>query len=349
MMVMLVSEVKNYEKYLDDKEWVAELKRDGNRLEIHFDRRTGLKFYNRNGKLYTKDVPKEIINGLLLSLDEDDYCSDFIIDGELTYTDIRGRDHRTQAQCPDAEPVLWVWDIQKLNGEDLKKHTWTIRKTELKTLCDIYDWHYRTLNNIRYVPHYMQKREILEVAEKNEMEGIVLKNINGKYEEGRTKNQIKVKFTMSDEYIVVGYTLASETSVNVKGETIPNKRYPYFKALCLAQYDKDGNIKSKGMIGGGFKDNDLKEITELLDKKITEDNTKDFVINGSSNPEQYADLIDKDYGVPKNIVRWLNVNDWFVIEIKMSGKTEYGNPFQPRFLSLRKDKRIEECVENDNW
>jgi len=347
---MLVSEVKNYEKYLDDKEWVAELKRDGNRLEIHYDRndkKQPLKFYNRNGKLYTKDIPKEITEELLSSLEKNDYCNNFVIDGELTYTDLRGRDHRTQAQCPDADPILWVWDVQKLNDEDLRPYEWSVRKTELKTLCDIYGWVFKNFSSVRYVPHYMQKRELLEIAEKNKMEGIVLKNINGKYEEGRTKNQIKVKFTMSDEYIVVGYTLASKTSINVKGEEIPNKRYPYFKALCLAQYDKDGNLKSKGMIGGGFKDNDLIEITELLDKEITEYNTKDFVINGSSNPEQYADLIDKDYGVPKNTVRWLDVNDWFVIEIKMSGLTEYGIPFQPRFLSLRKDKRIEECMENE--
>ena len=107
-MVMLVSEI-DYEKQLKSKEWIAELKRDGNRLQLHYNRANdSIKFINRKGVEYSKEIPEEILIELKEAFDKDDYINDCIIDGELTFTDIRGVDHRTQAQCPDADPIFWI-------------------------------------------------------------------------------------------------------------------------------------------------------------------------------------------------------------------------------------------------
>jgi len=343
-MVMLVSEI-DYETQLDSKEWVAELKRDGNRLQLHYNRaENSIKFLNRKGDEYTKGIPTEILTELTEAFEKDNYVEDCIIDGELTFTDIKGVDHRTQAQCPDADPVFWVWDILELNGEDLREQKWLIRKKELKTICEIYDFFYRSLSSIRYLPHYIDKRGALKVAKDSNQEGIILKHINGLYEEGKTKNQIKVKFDQTDDYIVVGYTLASEFSTNTKGEQINNKRFNYFKALVLAQYDKNGILVSKGMLGGGFKDEDLLQVCRHIDRDINDDNTRTFVCENSSSKKEYPIFTDKDYSVPKNTIRWLDNSDWFVVEVKMQNLTEYGNPFQPRFIALRPDKKLEECI-----
>ena len=354
MMVMLVSEVKDYDKELDSKEWIAELKRDGNRLQIRYERNelgTGLQIFNRKGELYTKDIPKIIKKSFLDNIQTDDYVQSMVLDGEITYTDIKGIDHRTQAQCKEAEPLLWVWDCIELNGEDLTSRTWAERKEELKTITSIYQWTYEDDSNIRYLPHYMDKRGLLKVAEENNMEGIVLKKVDSTYEEGKSKNQIKVKFAQTDDFIVVGYCEANEFSTNTKGEQINNKRFPYFKALLLAQYkcncndDKcvDNVLVSKGKVGGGFNDDNVEQMTTLLKK-----NDYQITLDNLSAPQTFTGIhnfIDKDFGLSKNKAKWLDVDDWFVIEVKMHGLTEYGNPFQPRFLTLRDDKKIEECVE----
>lgn len=335
-MVMLVSEMKDeiVEKLLDEDDYQGEFKRDGNRLEIHY-KNNEFEFYNRKGVIYTKDIPDIIKNTLIEAMKKDKYCTSFIIDGELTYTDNKGIDHRTQAQCKEAEPVLWIWDIQELSGEDLRPLPWIERKVELGTLSNIYGFHYSNLNEtnpIRFLPSYKDKRALLKVAEEQKLEGIILKKTDAPYEDGKVKTQIKIKFAKTDDYIVVGYTDASEKSINSKGEEIDNKRYPYFKALCLAQYNEAGELVSKGQVGGGFKDEDLDEILPMLhkgEKPLT-------------NPHNFT---DKNFGQAKGKVNWIPYPYWFPIEIKMQNLTEYGNPFQPRFLKIRNDKLNKECIE----
>ena len=101
-MVMLVSEYKgNVDELLDNKEWIAELKRDGIRVQIIY-KNNNLTILNRKGEVLTKDFPQEIKDNLLENLKLDNYAKSFIIDGELTYTTDKGIDHRTQAQNPAA-------------------------------------------------------------------------------------------------------------------------------------------------------------------------------------------------------------------------------------------------------
>ena len=44
----------------------------------------------------------------------------------------------------------------------------------------------------------MDKQGVYDIAEKTKMEGIVLKNINGTYTEGKSKDAVKVKFKETD-------------------------------------------------------------------------------------------------------------------------------------------------------
>ena len=85
----------------------------------------------------------------------------------------------------------------------------------------------------------------------------------------------------------------------------------------------------------------------MLNRKIYDNFNNDIVENLTETRSNFPYLNDKDYGQSKNKINWLDVNDWFVIEVKMQNLTEYGNPFQPRFLKLREDKEITECVYNE--
>jgi bifunctional non-homologous end joining protein LigD len=335
-MVMLLTENKNYKELLEDKNWVAEIKYDGNCLLVKGEKVDGeFKFYffNRNLEPYTKDIPKEVLTSLE-KFNEDDYCSSFTLHGELVYIDDKMQNHRTQAQCKESKPYLLFFDILELNGEDICDLTWKERKHELTELILIYDMYINKGSHISATAHYLDKKELLKQAEKLKMEGIVLKNIDGKYVSGRSKDNIKVKFKSTDEYIVIGYVDADEFTLK-KGDKKPtlNKRFAYFGALILADY-KDKELVAMGRVGGGFSDKDLKQVTKLLNKS-----KKNIIKNHT--------LIDKDYRYAKGKINWLDEKDWFVVEISMSQKTEYGKPFQPTFLSVRDDKKPKECVINE--
>lgn len=347
---MLLKENKNYEKLMDDKNWIAEFKRDGNFLLVKYwkdnEGNPIIEFYNRKEEIYTKDIPKKVIDSFN-KFANDEYAQSFTIVGELVYVDKDGRDHRTQAQDINAIPYFMAFDIMELNGENLRDRKWVERKHELTQLFMIYDMQPSKNENVIIVPHYADKRAVLKYAEELKMEGIVLKNINGLYVEGRSNDNIKVKFKETDEFIVIGYVNADEFTVKKTGESSPNKRFDYFGALILAKYNKNGNLQPKGRVGGGFTDEDLIKVTTKLNKEDTEGNTTHFIREGSSIPDNYPNLIDKDYRYAKNTINWLDINDWFIVEISMSGQTEYGNPFQPAFVSIRDDKKPEDCVQDE--
>jgi len=342
-MVMLLTEYKDDAKWkalMKDNKWIAEFKRDGNRLFAHYDN-TETTFLNRKGKAFAKDIPDVIKNGFNI-FGMDNYMTQCVLDGEMVYveqiSDNDVRDHRTQAQCKTATPYYMVFDILELNGEDLRDRPWAERKHELISLFDIYKIN-SSNSKIVFMSHFMDKQGVYDVAEKHKMEGIVLKHIEGKYVNGKSKDCVKVKFKETDEFIVIGYVDASEKSTNSKGEEIDNKRHPFFQALCLAQYDKDGKLVAKGRCGGGFTDATLPVVTKLLNKKESFPLTKGESVGFNDH------MIDKNYGVSLGKTNWIKQKDWFIIEILMSGRTEYNNPFQPRFLSLRDDKKLKECTE----
>ena len=338
MKIMLLKEDKNYEKLLEDKEWIAEFKRDGNFLLVKYwkdsDNTPVVEFYNRKGKIYVKDIPKEVLISFNKFAD-DEYAQSFIIVGELVYVDKDGRDHRTQAQSKNAIPYFMAFDILSLNNEDLTDRKWIERKHELTQLFIIYDMQPSKGEHVIIVPHYIDKKAVLEMAKKLKLEGIVLKKIDGKYVEGRSKDNIKVKFKETDEYIVIGYVDADEFTIKKDGTKSLNARHSYFGALILAKYKKENSLVPMGRVGGGFTTNDLVEVTQLLNKPM------------SLNIINTTGLTDKDYRYSKGKINWLNPQEYFVIEISMSGKTEYNRPFQPTFISVRDDKTIKSCVKED--
>ncbi len=353
-MVMLLGINDKWKDLIKDKKWIGELKRDGNCLIIQ-KTKDGFEFFNRNMETYTKEMPKEILDHLDL-FKYSDTIKTFTFHGELVYVDKDGKDHRTQAQSEGSVPHYVVFDMIEYNGEDFTQYDWKTRKHELREIFSDYatsvmerpleDYPISLIEQgqlINMAIHTFEKQKLYDMAKEHGHEGIVLKHVDGKYIDGRSKECIKVKFTDNDDAIVIGYTDASEFSINSKGEQINNKRFPYFKALVLAKFNKDGTMKAKGMIGGGFKDVNLPVVTELLNK-----NKYKITLDDLSAPQTFTgthSFIDKDYGLPKNRINWLDKDDWFTIEVKCSQLTEKGVYFQGRFVTIRDDKQPKECIE----
>ena len=363
---MLLTENKNWKDLMDNKDWIAEFKRDGNYLTINGERINDKEFrihvFNRKNEIYSKEIPKSILDSFN-KFSEDKYCKSFTICGELVYVDKDGKDHRTQAQCPEAKPYFMAFDIMELNNEDLCGLTWKERKHELIQLFFIYDMQPSQVpdkgEHVILIPHYTDKKAVLKMAENLKLEGIVLKHVDGKYVEGRSKECIKIKFKESDEFIVIGYVKANEFTLKKDGTKSKNKRFDYFGALMLAQYkavfsqplkEQENDMKSKipdgfelvpmGRVGGGFTDDDLNKVTSMLHKE----QYKHKSLSKHYPENEVHSFTDKDYRYAKGKINWLPKSDWFVIEINMSQRTEYGKPFQPTFLSVRDDKEPSDCV-----
>lgn len=89
-------------------------------------------------------------------------------------------------------------------------------------------------------------------ASEHELEGIVSKRLTSTYFQGRTRSWLKLKFTKSDDFIVVGFT-------KLKGS------WRNFGALLLAYMD-EGQFVYAGRVGTGFSDRSLENIGGKLER-----------------------------------------------------------------------------------
>lgn len=338
MKAKKVYEPRNNMDYLENDDYIAELKYDGQRRFLVFDNGT---IYLTNKQGVKREIPQELKDEVELKFlpelkSKSPFYSKFILDGELVYIDPNtGSNHRTQKQNPDAELYYMVFDIIQLGEEDLTGNdingnpwTWYKRRVELDGLCEFAEWLTGEENCIRMVEYVKStefKKKLLEYAKSNDLEGLVLKNINATYYSDNKQDMVKIKFAREDDYIVVGYRESEGTKTG--------KREEYFRSLALAQY-KDGVLTATGRCGGGFNDTNLGVVTPMLKKN------KSFTLD-KRNKNGFD---DKDYNCSFGTINWLHPEDYFVIEVRMQNKTEYGVPFQPRFVRLRDDKEPEDCV-----
>jgi len=143
-----------------------------------------------------------------------------------------------------------------------------------------------------------------EIAKKQGLEGIVAKKKNSKYYSGkRTKEWIKMKALLDDDFIVCGYYLKS------------NK----VTSIILAQYSQD-KLSYQSHVALGVSGNDFKIIS-----------SKDKV-----SKSYYGDFPDFD-----DDVVWIVPN--LVCKVEFMERTPGGGLRQPVFKGLRDDKLPEEC------
>jgi bifunctional non-homologous end joining protein LigD len=105
---------------------------------------------------------------------------------------------------------------------------------------------------LRYSEHVQgQGPAFFNAASEHTLEGIVSKRMDSTYFQGRTRSWLKLKFTKSDEFIVVGFTRA-------KGS------HRRFGGLLLGSFD-GGRLTFAGRVGTGFTDQALTTIGTRLE------------------------------------------------------------------------------------
>ena len=151
-------------------------------------------------------------------------------------------------------------------------------------------------------------------AERLGLEGVMAKRLDAPYEAGqRSRNWLKIKRTLSQEFVVVGYT---------QGE---GERASSFGALALAYYD-GGALTYAGRAGSGFTAQALRDALAALEPLRTDE---------CPFPAHPDDL----KGVT---VFW--VKPEAAAQVKFSMWTEDGVLRSPVFLGLRDDVAVRSIV-----
>ena len=297
------------ERAFSDPGWLYEIKYDGVRILAE---RTGgdVALYGRAGQVFTPRYP-EIVTALrALPLDR------FVLDGEVVALDEAGRpsfqrlQNRMHLTRPaDVErarstvPVSAVFfDALALDGRDLRRLPLTERKAGLALAVP-------ARGVIRYGDHVTGRGEdFYEAAAEQRVEGIIAKRADSRYPGGRTREWLKIKCQLRQEFVIGGWT-------------DPQGTRGWFGALHLGVYEGDRLVYA-GKVGTGFDEAALRRMWDRLQP-----------LARTTSPFDAGSPTGRGH-------HW--VEPALVCEVRFTEWTEEGGIRHPSFLGLRDDKRPRE-------
>ncbi len=298
------------DRAFSDPAWLFEIKYDGVRV---FASRAGerVELRGRSGLAVGERYP-EIVKALrALPLDR------FVLDGEVVALDASGRSSFQRLQtrmnltrAADVElmqrevPVSGVlFDALALDGRDLRGLPLERRKELLALLVPARG----VVSRGDYVLEH--GREFFEAAAEERLEGILAKKRASPYVAGRSRDWLKLKCQLRQEFVIGGYTAAQGSRA-------------HFGALHLGLYE-NGRLVYVSKVGTGFDDAALALIAAKL-----------APLARATSPF--------DAGTPAGRGHhW--VEPRLVCEVRFTEWTRDGGIRHPAFLGLRDDKRPADC------
>ncbi len=292
----------------DDEAWIYELKLDGERTLAYLDRNGTLLVNKRSVRLLAKFPELATLN--------DAVSRRCILDGELIIVDENGH--------PDFEEV---------KRRSLMTRTMAIeRAAALRPAVFVaFDILYDTDREIIHLP-LMERKAILadvvrdnaqmsvaryvstqgiafyDLAKERRLEGIIAKRKDSLYSPGkRTKDWVKIKNLMDDDYIICGYVSNAE----------------YVVSLVLGQYDRLGRIIYKGRVTLGKSSDDF----ALIDKQPK--------VKSWPFPEKPPAYVDNAIWIRPKLV----------CKVAFMARNHNGLMRQPVYRGLRPDKTAKETRE----
>jgi bifunctional non-homologous end joining protein LigD len=231
------------------KEWLHEVKFDGYRMQaqiagtdVRLLTRTGLDWTDRFGA----GIP-----AALASLK----CADAILDGEIVVLADSGVSSFSALQAALSagrtdRMIYYVFDLLRLDGEDLRDEPLVERKERLRELLDPLD----DDGPVRFSDHFVEPGKVmLKHACRMGLEGVVSKRADAPYRSGRTGVWIKSKCTERQEFVIGGYLPSDKTGRGLRS--------------LLVGYHEGAALKYAGRVGTGFSTvagDDLKKKLDAL-------------------------------------------------------------------------------------
>jgi bifunctional non-homologous end joining protein LigD len=230
--------------------WLHEVKYDGYRALVAVAGGKA-KVFTRTGLDWSDKFPGIAAAAAALPVDS------ALIDGEIVAFKDGKPDFSTLQDAISAGGeglVFFGFDLLALDGEDLTSLPQVTRKERLRPLFDGAD------DTLRYSEHVVGSGEqLFEAMCREGYEGVVSKRADAPYRGTRTKNWLKIKCTLRQEFVIVGWTAS-------------DKARRGFRALLLAVNGPDG-LRYAGKVGTGFGGDAMVSLRAKLDALAVEEPT----------------------------------------------------------------------------
>jgi bifunctional non-homologous end joining protein LigD len=282
----------------DHPGWVYEEKYDGYRILAYKEgRRVTLLSRNAKDRTAHFDVVAQAVSELPYET--------LLLDGEVVAFDGHGVSRFQLLQNLADKPRYAVFDCLYIEGRDLRKEPFRLRRKELEKVLRKPVGKQPTLFiSARLAADGLKAYEI---AKRRGFEGVLAKDESSLYVEGRSMKWLKFKVKQEDEFIIAGYTA-------------PAGAREHFGALLLAAHDGD-RLKYVGKVGTGFSRQTLGQLYRKFQSLVRQ---KPTVVD----PPRERDIT------------WLAPR--LVAQIAYEEWTDDHKLRQPVFLGLRDDKSAED-------
>ncbi|TIO74212.1 MAG: DNA ligase D [Mesorhizobium sp.] len=234
-------------------DWLHEVKFDGYRMQAQIAG-SDVRLLTRAGLDWTKKFEGPVI-AALAGLK----CRDAVIDGEIVVLADSGVSSFPLLQADLSARradrfVYYVFDLMRLDGEDLRREPLVERKQALAELLGGQPED----SALRFSDHFSEPgKVILQHVCRMGLEGVVSKRADAPYRSGRGLTWVKSKCTLRQEFVIGGYLPSDKTGRGLRS--------------LLVGYHEGGKLRYAGRVGTGFSGKVMTDLKKKLDRLTAKD------------------------------------------------------------------------------
>jgi len=229
------------------EDWLHEVKFDGYRMQAQIEG-SEVRLLTRAGLDWTGkfDGP---VTAALAKLK----CRDAIIDGEVVVLADSGVSSFPLLQADLSARradrfIYYVFDLMRLDGEDLRREPLVERKQALAELLGKQPEN----SALRFSDHFHEPGKVmLQHVCRMGLEGVVSKRADAPYRSGRGLSWIKSKCTLRQEFVIGGFLPSDKTGRGLRS--------------LLVGFNEGGKLHYAGRVGTGFSGKVMTDLKKKLD------------------------------------------------------------------------------------
>jgi bifunctional non-homologous end joining protein LigD len=285
--------------------WVVDAKYDGYRVMTRIEAGKA-RFITRGGHDWTSKMQSLATAVEALGIESAWLDGEVVVMSDQGVPDFNALQNAFETSKSESIQYF-IFDAPFLNGLDLRKVPLWSRRAALKSVFS------EDVPRVHFSQDFaMSPGQMLEAACKMGLEGVMAKRRDAPYVSGRTESWLKLKCSLRQEFVVIGFTDRSNSSGEVGG--------------LLLGYHEEGELRYAGSVGTGW---NAKTGQELHAKLRTLEVEKPAVEASSVKPGRWSKRA-------AGAERW--VTPKLVAEVSFSEWTPDGHVRHPTFKGLRSDK-----------